>query len=281
MAFFTIEEGDMIYTADMILRSNSGFCMPFDDEGGDVEMSLGYGEQTHPVTGEPFFHDGVDIVSGRRMLLALADGKVTAVGTDAVHGMYQIISYGKYEVMYGRISNVYMNFGDAVKAGDAVSLSGDTLHIGVLYDSEAMNPLDFLAMVYGNMRTEREAFNAACPDFVTLDGGDAGTRYDKDKDKIMRLMTRYFPSYMNDLYAGQYVVPERTESSLRNLFTLSAARKYFFETMPSMRNPLGLGPRSAPLAAKVQDILIGDFLNYMLMRHGIGLDGSKKKTSPE
>ena len=51
----------MKYTEEMILQSDSGYCMPFEEQQGkDVELSLGYGEQTDPVTGEKFFHHGID-----------------------------------------------------------------------------------------------------------------------------------------------------------------------------------------------------------------------------
>ena len=42
----------MKYTEEMILQSESGYCMPFEEQQGkDVELSLGYGEQTDPATG--------------------------------------------------------------------------------------------------------------------------------------------------------------------------------------------------------------------------------------
>ena len=42
----------MKFTQDMMLQSDSGYCMPFEEKGKDVEMSLGYGKQKHPKTGE-------------------------------------------------------------------------------------------------------------------------------------------------------------------------------------------------------------------------------------
>ena len=37
----------MKYTEEMILHSESGYCMPFEEpQGKEVEMTLGYGEQT-------------------------------------------------------------------------------------------------------------------------------------------------------------------------------------------------------------------------------------------
>lgn len=44
----------MHYTQEMILHSDSGYCMPFEERNGEVTMSLGYGKQKHPHTGEPF-----------------------------------------------------------------------------------------------------------------------------------------------------------------------------------------------------------------------------------
>lgn len=47
-----------------------------------MELSLGYGEQTHPETGEQFFHHGIDFPVRYRMLAAVADGIVSGVGSD-------------------------------------------------------------------------------------------------------------------------------------------------------------------------------------------------------
>ena len=71
----------MKYTEEMILHSDSGYCMPFEEpQGKDVEMSLGYGEQTDPVTGEKFFHHGIDFNVRCYMLSALASGIVFNIG---------------------------------------------------------------------------------------------------------------------------------------------------------------------------------------------------------
>ena len=43
----------MQYTEEMILQSKSGYCMPFEEQPcKEVSMTLGYGEQTYPFTGE-------------------------------------------------------------------------------------------------------------------------------------------------------------------------------------------------------------------------------------
>ena len=275
----------MKFTQDMMLQSDSGYCMPFEEKGKDVEMSLGYGKQKHPKTGEMFFHHGVDFPVKHYLLSALATGKVTGLGNDAVHGIYQVIRYGLYEVTYSHLSNVFANYGTEVKAGQVVAVSADLLHMEVKYNGEELNPLEFLTMVYGNMKAlEQNGTPGAVPQFVTIDM-DVHTRYDKDQKEIEDLMMRWFPDYMQDLSSGIYALPEHTELALRNIFTMSAMKNYFFETLPSMANPLGMGTRSIPLAEKVQNLLIADFLNYMALRHQIFLstmsEAVKKKAYDE
>jgi len=93
-------------------------------------------------------------------------------------------------------------------------------------------------------------------------------------------MTRYLPLYMDELRKGGYRPSGETEKTLQNVFVQSARKNYYFETLPSVTNPLGLSDRSVPLASKVQDLIIGDFLNYLAVRHSIFLsswDESQKK----
>ena len=63
----------MKYTEEMILHSDSGYCMPFEEpQGKDVEMSLGYGEQVHPATGEKLHNlafRGMDTSTGSALIL--------------------------------------------------------------------------------------------------------------------------------------------------------------------------------------------------------------------
>ena len=51
-------------TKELLLESASGFMMPFAaSEEEDVQVSLGFGEQKHPLTGEIFNHKGVDFIA--------------------------------------------------------------------------------------------------------------------------------------------------------------------------------------------------------------------------
>ena len=260
----------MHYTQEMMLQSTSGYCMPFEERDKDVEMSLGYGRQKHPQTGEMFFHHGIDFKARRYILAALATGTVSGIGSDAVHGVYQVIRYGDYEVTYSHLSNVFVNFGQPVKAGQVVSVSDELLHMEVKFKGQELNPLEFLTMLYGNVKAMQKNGNVFTPEFVTIDL-NVHNMYDKDQKEVEELMMRFYPSYMEDMLHGAYTVPKHTEQALRNIFTVSAMKEYFYETLPSMANPLGMGARSIPLAEKVQNLLIGDFLNYLALRHQIFL----------
>jgi len=260
----------MNYTQDMNLLSTSGYCMPFEEKDRDVQLTLRYGKQKHPKTGESFFHHGIDFKTNNYFLAAVADGVVSGIGIDRKqYGLYVVIKYSKYEVTYSHMSNVFMHFGQQVKAGLAVGVSSDLLHMEVKYDGEEIDPVEFITMLYGNAKTWSEKGKAQ-PEFVAIDM-DVHTDYDKDKDEIEKLMMRFFANYMNDLHEGLYSCPQRTEQSLRHLFSAAAMKDYFYESMPSMVNPLGIGRRSVPLVSKVQNLLIGDFLNYMALRHQIFL----------
>jgi len=60
----------------------------------------------------------------------------------------------------------------------------------------------------------------------------------------------------------------------------AAEKNYFFESIPSLSNPLGLSARSSLMAGKAQSLLIGDFLNFLGSRHNIFVstwDDDKKK----
>lgn len=275
----------MNYTQDMNLLSTSGYCMPFEEKDRDVQLTLRYGKQKHPKTGESFFHHGIDFKTNNYFLAAVANGVVSGIGIDRKqYGLYVVIKYSKYEVTYSHMSNVFMQFGQQVKAGLAVGVSSDLLHMEVKYDGEEIDPVEFITMLYGNAKTWSEKGKAQ-PEFVAIDM-DVHTDYDKDKDEIEKLMMRFFANYMNDLHEGLYSCPQRTEQSLRHLFSAAAMKDYFYESMPSMVNPLGIGRRSVPLVSKVQNLLIGDFLNYMALRHQIflstmtSLEKKKLKSKP-
>lgn len=271
----------MKYTEDMMLHSPSGYCMPFEEKRGkEVELTAGYGEQKESKSGKAWFNHGVDFNISHHLLCALASGRVSGIGNDKERGIYQTIRYGEYEVTYYNLATIFANFGQAVKAGHTVAMCGDGLHLEVSFKGEELNPLEFLTMIYGNIQALKQSAQGEV-EFMTFDF-DVPTHYDKEKEEIEELMLRFLPLYMRDLQQGEYMVPEHTEQSLRNIFTLGTGKGYFFEAMPSISNPMGLGERCIPIATKVQNLLVADFLNYLALKQGVylsSMNGEVKKKS--
>lgn len=270
----------MQFTKEMLLESDSGYAFPFAvDDDKEPVISLDYGEQKHPSTGELFNHRGIDFVAPHVPLFALATGTVVGVGTDPVHENYIITRYGKYDVKYGHVSEGYVNYGQPVVAGKRIAMSGDFLHMEVSFNGEVLNPKDFIGVLCANM-AQLETMSGE-PNIFAGEQVRVRTDYDADQDEIMMLLLRWLPSYFNDIRIGAYAPPSRTEQSLRNVFAQSAQKSYFYENMPTISNPLGLSGRAAPLVSKVQNIIIGDFLNYLALRHDTYLstwnDSQKKK----
>ena len=95
-----------------------------------------------------------------------------------------------------------------MKAGQTVAMSGDLLHIGVRFKGEEMDPLEFLAMLYGNIKAMQEAGGDSSGGFYDT---APETDYEQDREEIERLMFRFLPLYMDDLRLGRYAVPEHGE----------------------------------------------------------------------
>ena len=233
----------MEYTNEMNLISPSGYCMPYlVNDGEQVKVLLGYGEQLHPKNGEAFFHHGIDFETKNVPLRAVGSGFVTGVNSDMVHGLSLTVHYSNngsnsregYDVTYSHVAEAKVNWGNRVNASDIIALSSNLLHLEVRFNGEEIDPSLFLSMIYGNIST-LEQEGKENPAVATLDM-ETHTKYDKDEPEL-----------------------EAFQSGKRN--------NLFFDVMPSMLNPLGLGTRAIALIQLIQEILIGDFLSYMAMKH--------------
>jgi hypothetical protein len=269
----------MEYSKDLIIPSDSGYCFPFVAfEDNPVSVILDYGEQINPSTGQKFNHTGIDFsVSKGSPLYALADGMVTGIGDDDVHGHTITARYGNFYVIYGHVSECLREYGERVRARDVIARSGSFVHLGVLYKGEVIDPKEFIDLIAANIN-ELESLG----EMMHSDKQNpTNTEYDQFSDEISVLFVRYFPSYMSALRTGTYRPSETFEEKMRSLFVSSASQNYFYEKAPTVANPLGLTDRAAPLVAKAQDLLITDFLHYVAVTHHIFIsdwtDEQKKK----
>lgn len=261
-----------------MLESASGFSMPFDSKE-EVLVTLGYGTQTHPRTGEKFIHCGLDVVANHVPLLALATGVVVGVGNDATYGNFIVCRYGEYTVRYGHVSAIYKDYSASVVAGQPIAMSGAFLHIDVHYREKEIDPSELLTVLLNNV-LQLEAMGIKKFPYHEELTIPVPTDYDKDQEEITSLMMRYLPQYFSDIDAGKYHPSVKIELSLRNIFAQFSSKGYLFEQHPDLGNPLGISPRAVPLASKVQNMLINDFLIYMAVCHNVYLstwDEEQKK----
>ena len=269
----------MEYSKDMLIPSDSGYSFPFvPGKNEPVSVILDYGEQINPSTGEKFNHSGIDLsVPKDQPLLACADGMVTGLGNDDVHGRTITVRYGNFYVTYGHVKAYLKEYGDRVAARDNIARSGSFVHFGVLYKGETIDPNEFLDLIAANIN----ALEVLGKDMKSDEAMPTNTEYDRYADSISVLLVRFFGSYMSDLRTGTYRPSPAFEEKMRNLFVSTASQNYFYEQMPTVTNPLGLTDRAAPLASKAQDLLLTDFLHYVAVKHHVFVqdwtDEQKKK----
>ncbi len=113
----------------------------------------GFGLRADPFTGQPAFHEGVDISTSRsEPVLATADGTVLRSGWAGEYGKAIEIAHGdRYTTLYGHLEATLVAEGQIVHRGDRVGLVGSTgrstaphLHYEVRVDGHPVNPLEYI-----------------------------------------------------------------------------------------------------------------------------------------
>ena len=275
----------------MNLHSPSGYAMPFElTEGSPLEIALPYGEQVNQYTGNKFFHHGIDFnVRPGTWLKALATGIVSGIASEMERGFYITVNYknyadganNNYEVIYSHIRESLCTFGKNVNAGDNIAVADGTLHIEVRFNGQEINPMEFLVMIRDNMVMQSQRMmKGDNPEIATMDI-DVRTPYDNHKGEIEAMQQKYIGHYFLDMFRGKYKVPEQTETRIRDILKEGADSGIYYQHIPTMMNPLGLGTLSIPFLNVLHTAFIADFLNYMAVRHTIFLshmsDADKKK----
>lgn len=116
-------------------------------------LSAGYGTRADPFTGEPDFHNGLDISADRgRPVYATADGTVESAGRNGDYGNLIVLQHAFGIVTkYGHLSKFAVARGQRVRRGDLIGLVGATgratgphLHYEVTVNGRLLNPLRLL-----------------------------------------------------------------------------------------------------------------------------------------
>jgi murein DD-endopeptidase MepM/ murein hydrolase activator NlpD len=112
-----------------------------------------YGQSKNVVSGNPWFHDGIDIRTPmRRPVLAVLPGIVSETGDHKSLGTYIVVDHNNgYKTLYGQLDEIVAAKGRRVAQGETIALSGNTgmstgphLHFGVYLEGKAVDPLSVL-----------------------------------------------------------------------------------------------------------------------------------------
>ncbi|MCL2800939.1 MAG: M23 family metallopeptidase [Treponema sp.] len=118
------------------------------------EVTMFFGENTHPITGEIFFHNGIDITTYRfgDAVAASADGQVITAGYDYSLGNHIIIEHNHgFCTLYLHLQGITVHTGQNVRQGEIIGYIGSTgmslaphLHFEIHLNSEAVDPLLYI-----------------------------------------------------------------------------------------------------------------------------------------
>ncbi len=116
-------------------------------------ISSGFGPRIHPISGEPDFHQGIDIeVPEGTDVYVSAAGRVIVAGRHSGYGLYVVVEHSHgYRTLYGHLSEIGVYRGQFVEGGQRIARSGNTgnstgphLHFEILQYGRPLNPLALL-----------------------------------------------------------------------------------------------------------------------------------------
>lgn len=120
----------------------------------DFFLTSEFGYRSDPFSGETKFHRGIDLKTKRSRVYAMLHGTVVSVGNDPLLGNFVKVQHGKYQSIYGHLSQSHVAMGDHVLPGTILGISGSTgratgdhLHLTIKKGKEYVNPVLFIQLI--------------------------------------------------------------------------------------------------------------------------------------
>ncbi|MDR3130496.1 MAG: M23 family metallopeptidase [Treponema sp.] len=118
----------------------------------DYRLTSSFGPRINPLTGNPRFHQGLDLAApAGTKVFAARSGVVAAQGYDSIYGNYIIISHGDWTSLYGHLSEIYTVLLKTVQSGSLIGKVGSTgqstgphLHFELRQNGIARDPERYL-----------------------------------------------------------------------------------------------------------------------------------------
>jgi len=123
--------------------------------GGLGRITMQFGHNRHPFTGQFYLHNGIDISTGRSgdAVVAAANGQVVSVNNDPRgYGNYIIIRHRHgYYTRYAHLLSSRVRLGQRVQQGEVIGHIGNTgmstgphLHFEVIVGSDVVDPYHYM-----------------------------------------------------------------------------------------------------------------------------------------
>lgn len=136
----TVEKGEELVLASLPLE--------------DFSLTSEFGYRSDPFSGKTKFHRGIDLKTNRSRVYAMLHGTVLSVGNDPLLGIFVKVQHGKYESIYGHLSQSLVVKGERVLPGTVLGISGSTgratgdhLHLTIKKGKEYVNPVLFIQLI--------------------------------------------------------------------------------------------------------------------------------------
>lgn len=127
-------------------------------KGGIGHISMAFGQNRHPITGQWYIHTGIDLSTYRQgdPIIATADGQVVTVEYDPGWGNYVIVKHKHgFYTRYAHLQSYRVARGEHVQQGQVIGYIGNTgistgphIHYEVHIGSDVVDPIKYL-----NIRT--------------------------------------------------------------------------------------------------------------------------------
>ena len=139
------------------------FIWPIRGDLGNITMN--FGQNIHPIFGQTFFHNGIDITTYRSgdPIIAAADGKVITAEYNVEFGYYILIEHNHgFHTLYAHMSNLIVQVGQNVQQGEIIGFIGSTgistgphLHFEIHSLFEAIDPLLYITKLTDEKQSQR------------------------------------------------------------------------------------------------------------------------------
>jgi murein DD-endopeptidase MepM/ murein hydrolase activator NlpD len=125
----------------------------------NYKISSGFGWRTHPVTGKPSFHNGIDLAACAQVVHSILPGTVESTGYHEYLGNFVRIDHGFVYSIYGHLSRITVINGQYIPAGFPIGITGNTgrttgehLHFSMRRKNIYIDPWKFLQALIQSMK---------------------------------------------------------------------------------------------------------------------------------